>query len=284
MRVGIVGTSGFIGTNLKMYLEYRGMDVIEFRGRVTALEDVDSFFEYKMDAVINLSAHGNDSSHNQTSVDGLGSTFDTNVIGTSYLYTRFIDSNIKTFIQAGSSSEYGTYDLPLSVDTPLKGTTPYAVTKGAMSQLLSTMPTFPGKYVKVLRLFSVYGPHEKENRLIPTAFNAAEQGKIMNVSEGVHDFIYVEDVCWAFYTLLKNPEGTPSISHAASCQQYTNAQVVEMISQVTGKDIAIKKVENIRPADTTICWMSSAESLLVQPAFDLRRGLEATWQWRQNQS
>jgi len=281
MKVLVTGWRGFIGKNVTEYLESKGCEIIKFGGDLTDFANITQSFSENPDAVVHLAAYGNDSSHDQILPQGTAKTLETNVVGTSLLISEFIKSSARTFINIGSSSEYGTQRTPLSIKTPLEGITPYARSKAAVSTLLDGLHV-DGKYFRTLRLFSVFGPYEKENRLIPTVFRSAVTGQTMPLSSGVHDFIHVKDVCRSILHLLEMPEICPSITHAASGVQYTNQEVVELVEKVTSRVVSTRPVDKMRTFDTTNKWVSDTRSLLLDPIYTFQEGLEATWQWIQN--
>lgn len=271
MKVIIIGQSGFVGSNLFSFLKILGVDVLDIpRGDITDSHYRKLILSRKPDAVINLASYGNDSTHDQNSIAGLIKTNSVNLVGAIQLFNDCLRSGVKLFIQAGSSSEYGTHYSPLSIDTPLEGKTPYARTKSLFFHFLESMSDCPMK-IKYLRLFSVYGPQEKPHRFIPTLIRASKTGETVPLSEGSHDFVYVDDVCDAFYRLLTKPD-TPFVSHSATGKQYSNKEVVEIVEKISGKKINTYSAK-LRTFDTNY-WVSSYKDLLVKPNFSLEQGIK----------
>lgn len=272
MNILLIGHKGFIGKNLKDYLEKRGHLVIPFEGDIINFSDCIVNFQNKFDALINLAAYGNNSAHLK-GLAGDNRTIDTNLIGTINLIKLFLISNAKTFIIAGSSSEYGSINKPLSVDTlPIKdGQTMYSVTKKTISELFKGLDGISHKNFKVLRLFTVYGKGEADNHLIPTILRSIKEGSTMPLASGSHDFVYIEDVCRAFERLLTGI--SPTISHAATGKQYTNLQVVKTIEKITKKKLLFYKSPQMYKYDRRI-WVSDPKSILVKPKYDLEKGLK----------
>ncbi len=271
----MTGSRGFIGTNLKAFLTHHGHEIVDFEGSVEQLDVVKINFIQDFDAVIHLAAYGNDSSHDQNTQDGVMRTLNTNILGSTYLIDEFIRSKAKLFIFAGSSSEYGKQSKPMTANTRLDGTNPYATTKAAISSILSNLQV-DGKMFRVVRLFSVYGDHEKQNRLIPTAFRCAVTGEEMPLGDGVHDFVHIDDLCNNFLHLLSMPEICPVVSHIASGKQYSNQEVIKIVEEVTEKKIRTRPVGKLRTFDTQ-CWVSDLESILIKPKVSLKQGLAQIW-------
>lgn len=273
MTIAILGKHGFVGKNLTSFLEKQGENVLQSDVDVLDPTQLGVLFAQKPQIVINLAAYGNDSTHDQQSPEGIDRTIRTNI--PIELLSQFIRSESKVFIQAGSSSEYGKHDVPLSVDLPLNGETPYAKSKAAFSTLLKGMDV-DGKTFRTLRLFSVYGEGEAPHRFIPTALRAARDGETIPLSKGSHDFVHIDDVCRAFYRIILDARSTPLISHAASGVQYSNLEVIEYIEKITGKHIHTYP-EILRSFDTSF-WVSNTKDILVSPELSLEEGLRKTWQ------
>lgn len=110
----------------------------------------------------------------------------------------FKKKNISLFIQAGSSMEYGNLKSPNNEKSKCKPNSIYGKSKLKSSNYISKKSNF--RYV-ILRLYQIYGPHQKLNRVIPLAIKNLLQGKIFKTSSGnqVRDFLYVSD----FTNLIK---------------------------------------------------------------------------------
>lgn len=126
--------------------------------------------------------------------------YSTNFSFVSRLLAKLESLPIACYLQAGSSSEYGTNAAAPSEDAPVAPNSHYAVSKLATSNLIY----YYGKKRKLpcahLRLYSVYGPLEDSSRLIPSLVRQATQGRYPEFvdSQISRDFIYVDDVCAAF--------------------------------------------------------------------------------------
>ncbi len=108
-------------------------------------------------------------------------------------------SELKAFVQLGSSSEYGANCQAPSEDAPCWPDSDYAVSKVAATALTRFFALKHGLPAFTLRLYSVYGPYEDMSRLIPQISLRARQGgwpPLVNPNIS-RDFIYVDDVCRA---------------------------------------------------------------------------------------
>jgi len=103
--------------------------------------------------------------------------------------------SIKSFIQLGSSDEYG--DLPSpqsesSIPTPL---TSYSLSKFTITNLLLSLYASDNLPFIVVRPFLIYGPFQDSNRLFPYVISNCLSDSTFSVTSGVQhrDFLYVDD-------------------------------------------------------------------------------------------
>jgi UDP-glucose 4-epimerase len=106
-------------------------------------------------------------------------------------------------VQAGSALEYGAIEEPLDENAQALPTTTYGQTKLAATTILCHARDevrFPSV---TARLFTVFGPGEREGRLFPTLQAAAKTDGRVPLSDGTQarDFIYVEDAATALLGL-----------------------------------------------------------------------------------
>jgi nucleoside-diphosphate-sugar epimerase len=115
----------------------------------------------------------------------------------------------------GSAAEYGLRDnpAPIAENSPLLGTTPYALSKIAQNNLLE-QPEFARLSILYARVFNVWGVGMGATTLPGSLFDqlskASSQPLELRIRDcnSVRDFISVEKVCSLFYealTLLQNP-------------------------------------------------------------------------------
>ena len=76
-------------------------------------------------------------------------------------------TGVETFVNTGSSSEYGLKDHPPAEDESVEPNSIYAAAKAAATMLCQQAAASDGMNVSTLRLYSTYGPWEDPNRLIP---------------------------------------------------------------------------------------------------------------------
>ena len=141
--------------------------------------------------IFNLAAFGAYST--QKNLDRI---YQTNFNSTYILMEELKKRGFSAYLHAGSQSEYGFNCAAPSEEAELTPNSHYAVSKTADYYLLKYYGKIEKLPVVHLRLYSVYGPWEEPNRLIPTIIREAKKGRLPqfvdpNISR---DFVYVDDI------------------------------------------------------------------------------------------
>lgn len=99
-------------------------------------------------------------------------------------------------VHAGSAAEYGSAKGQLDEDTPPEPTSAYGRTKLLGTLELAVRGDLVGIRAVAARLFTVYGPGEHTDRLLPLLLEAAAKEQPIELTAGLNkrDFTYVEDV------------------------------------------------------------------------------------------
>ncbi|MDB5213310.1 MAG: UDP-glucose 4-epimerase [Myxococcaceae bacterium] len=109
------------------------------------------------------------------------------------------------FVQAGSSSEYGSNCTAPREDSAPVPDSDYAVSKVAASAFVQYAGKKRGLPAWVLRLSSVYGPYEDASRLVPRLLASARRGTyppLVNPKVS-RDFVFIDDVCKVFERVVE---------------------------------------------------------------------------------
>ncbi len=148
----------------------------------------------------------------------------------SNLVRFFSKKKINLFIQAGSSMEYGSTKSPNYENFKCKPKSYYGISKLKSTQLLKKS----GLNYIVLRLYQIYGPHQKINRLIPIAINQLLNNKDFNVSSGIQsrDFLYVDDFIKLIKKILISKKPLRGIFNVGSGKPFTVKQILEKIKKL----------------------------------------------------
>jgi polyisoprenyl-phosphate glycosyltransferase len=226
----IVGASGFIGGNLfhginqirnDVYAcsrnpkkSWRLTDVLNAQLVNSDIIDYEllqrTIKRIKPQTIFNLSAYGAYS--RQTDLEKIHLT---NYIGTLNLIRAVSEFGCTAFVQAGTSSEYGTNCSGPKELSELKPNSDYAVSKVGASYLIKYYGKNHNFPCVNVRMFSVYGPWEERDRLIPSIISHGLQGQYPPlVNKDIsRDFVYIDDCTNALIkTALKACRNNPGIS------------------------------------------------------------------------
>ncbi len=223
----ITGGNGFIGTQLRRELDKRKRGYLAI-----SHEHIKDAKLTPYNTMFFLSAYGNMYHH----IDD-AKIIQANVLDLIHLLFESMKVCFKSFIFVSSSS------VELEVQTT------YSRTKRASEEILLS---YIDKYdlpICIIRPFSVTGPGEQKEHLIPTLIDAAYAGKQVNlVLEPRHDFIDVRDVVGDMIKLADN--GAKGIHRLGNSIPISNAEVLNIVEDVTRHKVNINIVENVRKYDT----------------------------------
>lgn len=247
-RVLVTGASGFVGANLARRLIRGGHEVhlllrpeanmwrleemagkaalhyLNLENRSTVKAAVQ---EIRPQWAFHLAAYGAYSSQ-----QGIEQMVATNILGCCNLLDACVDVQVEAFINTGSSSEYGEKNHAPDEEEYLEPNSHYAVTKAAATHYCQFAARKHGCNAITARLYSIYGPYEDPNRLIPTLLVRGLQGKLPPLVSPLvaRDFVYVGDAVDALLGLAaaaEIPHG--SVFNVCTGNQIDLRQVVEVV-------------------------------------------------------
>jgi len=205
------------------------------------------------------------------------------VAATLQLLQAFHGRGGQRAVMAGTCAEYEWGSGVCSeATTPLKPATPYGACKHATQLLLAAYSQATGLCSAWGRVFHLYGPGEKPQRLVPQVIGALREGKPARCTSGeqVRDYLHVADVAQAFVTLLDSPQqGAVNIG---SGQPVTIKQIVmEIAAQLNRPDLPALGALATPPGEPheIVADASLLRSLGWSQGFGLRDGVRQTIEW-----
>jgi nucleoside-diphosphate-sugar epimerase/glycosyltransferase involved in cell wall biosynthesis len=224
--IAIFGAGGFIGANLTRTIGAHRRDVYAITHhayipwRLVGLQDTtttvkcditvpsevrDLFRTYRFRTVLFFATYGGYSK--QSNVEQI---YQTNIIGLLNVLSAAEESGIAAFVHAGSQSEYGLNCSGSKEDWALAPNSHYAVSKVSASYMIMHWGKQKEMPCVNLRLYSVFGPWEEPDRLIPTVIENGLKGSYPPFVDPdiSRDFVYISDVSRA--TLLAAVRGVHS--------------------------------------------------------------------------
>ena len=199
---------------------------------------------------------------------------------------------INAFIHGGSSSEYG-HHLGSGCHEELwpLPNSDYGRSKVMAGMLLADWTKHHHVPTANLRFFSVYGPLEDSQRLIPQLMILGQQGNFPPLASAslAHDFVYVDDVVDAIIRVGGQINKWPLLwgdpFNVATGKETTLQNVVDLAQKVM--ELKREPIFNNypqHPGDRD-GWSGDSKKIKEffgwQAATDLQGGLAKTWDWYQ---
>ena len=200
-------------------VKYLSLDIRDKKN----LNTIKDKFEY----VVNASGYGG---FNKSYKDSKNS--DAQLTGLKNLAAFFLNKKIKKFIQIGTSLEYGKNKSPNKENMiPKNPLTEYGNLKLNSTIYLKLLNKFFNFPAVVFRLYQVYGPEQKNNRLIGYLINSIKKNKKIQVSKGeqIRDFLYVTDFVNAIFLSLKKKNIEGEIFNIGFGKGYKVKEVIDNI-------------------------------------------------------
>jgi UDP-glucuronate 4-epimerase len=197
-------------------------------------------------------------------------------------------ASLRCFVNVSTSSVYGRHAYDPEDAAP-KPTSYYGVTKLAAEQLALALHREKGFPACSLRIFSVYGPRERPEKLYPKLIRSILTDTPFPLFEGSQEhsrsFTYVGDIVEGFTAVLNQPDQViGEIINLGSDVEMTTGQGIALIEQIMGK-AATFDLRPKRPGDQlhTCANIGKAQRLLgYTPHTKLEEGLKAEVDWYVN--
>lgn len=294
-RIIVTGGTGFIGEHLVSKLAREGKDVTVLKhsqtlsesvqtsdirtdeGDITEFDKLPSFEEY--DTVVHLAGKVSVSD----SIKNPRNTFKANIHGTENVLERARLDDINKVLYLSSASVYGDPEsLPISEEVTTSPLHPYAASKLAGENMVEAYTHSYDMNSVSARVFTVYGPGQKSDNLVPEVIQQLERGvdvvELGNI-EPTRDFIYVKDVAKAIITLLNNLEEGYDVYNIGSGNENSVEKIVRQLLIAKGSTATIDSSTG-RKDDIEIERMVSDSTKLRnlgwEPEYDLEKGIRAT--------
>jgi dolichol-phosphate mannosyltransferase len=226
----VFGAGGFIGANVmrailavrndcfavthQQYLPWRLVELPPSNILYADLTDaasVDEIFDrYGFKTIFDFAAYGAYSRQDDAEL-----IYRTNVLGMVDLLERAASKGFAAYVHAGSSSEYGNNCSAPGEEDALEPNSHYAVSKVSAAYLVKFLGQVRKLPVINLRYYSIYGPYEEPDRLVPKLIEHGLQGGYPSLVDPdiSRDFVYVDDaVESAILAATRGVTATPGAS------------------------------------------------------------------------
>lgn len=295
-RVFVSGGTGFIGRHLLRRLVGEGHQVVALvhsrrlpdddwtpevetvSGDVTDIETLPDLDD--ISRVFHLAGKGSVSD----SIARPARTYEINTGGTHNLLEKVRTAAVDEFVYLSSATVYGNpVNLPIDESHPVSGIHPYAASKLAGEHFVEAYANAYGIKAATARGFTVYGPGQSSDQLIPTIIEQVHEGgpvRLGNISPS-RDFVHVDDIVTGLSTIAENLTSDYRVNNIGSEQETTVEKVVEsLLDEMEAGDIDVISSSSGRDADVEIARMASDCTRLKElgwsPQYGLQTGLRDT--------
>jgi dTDP-glucose 4,6-dehydratase len=272
MKIIVTGGAGFIGSNLILYLhktypdvEILNIDKLTYASDLSYLDRIKNSDRYRFeqidivdrdairkivqewqpDGVIHLAAE----SHVDNSIKGPEPFIYSNVVGTFNLldecrllwFDEVSSQEAMRFLHISTDEVYGTLgDTGLfSETTPYAPNSPYSASKAGSDFLVRSYFHTYGMNTVITNCSNNYGPHQHDEKLIPTVIRKALAGEPIPVygkGDNVRDWLFVEDHCRALATVFY--EGSAGEQYnIGGDNEWKNIELVNLLCDILNDEV-----------------------------------------------
>lgn len=290
-KVLITGGTGFIGKNVVAELIKRGYEVhslvfppfapeqkglVQYEMNLMDSNAVDKFLsEHHFENLIHLAWYVGKGCH----------IADQNIdwtISTLNLLTSFQKYGGKTFVGAGTISEYEyKFGYLLEDETPTSPETLYGESKNSVYKIAKTFCKQHDMKFKWPRIFNLYGPNEKPQRLMPSVINSCLKGEDVKVSDCLkfQDYLHVEDTARGIVEVFESDiQGAVNICSGKPVQL---RYIVNKIAELTNfkGNILWGAIPAAFGDEVVVGNNDKLKSIGWSPKYTLDEGLQQTINW-----
>jgi dTDP-glucose 4,6-dehydratase len=260
-KIIVTGGLGFIGSHFVNYVrentdhEVLIIDKLTYAGNPNNIilptaylkKDIcdvvpDDLGDY--DYIVNFAAE----SHVDNSIkDGLPFV-KSNVQGTfNMIEVARKNKNLIKFLHISTDEVYGDIDEYSAIETDnIIPSSYYSATKASADMLVISAGRTYGFPYLITRTCNNYGENQHSEKFVPKIIRSIKNGDEVPVygdGEQVREWIHADDNAKAILTLLMSDE-VNTVYNIGTGESYTNNQIIKMISNILGKNVKFKYVED----------------------------------------
>lgn len=297
MRVLVTGANGFVGSNLRPYLEKKAAEIVgtdidrsDVNGDLTDPSFVNEVLGNRdFDSIVHLAGIVSI----PKSLEDPYNCYRVNCFATLNLLNMAARKKISRFVYASSNNVYGPpRTLPVKETDPYNPRAPYDISKVVSEHFVKSFHQHQGLSTVVLRSWNLFGPHDQPTRAVPRFIKACLAGEPIPLYNGGRDadnFYHVNNYCEAAYIALTSPKAVGEIFNVGTGNETTVRQLAQTIKKITGSSSKLQILPprtalEAKPRRTNPSIGKIKRLLGYKPVLGLKEGLEQTLDWYRNNS
>lgn len=168
-------------------------------------------------------------------------TLRVNVEGTQSVLRAAAAAGVERVVFASSGAVYADSGSELEESSPISPVDVYGWSKLFGEQLCELNHSLHGLPAVICRLFNNYGPRETNPHIIPEIINQLRAGDSLKLGKisTVRDYIHTRDCASALIKLAGRCNGGISVFNVASGEGFTVRQIIEMIGELSGRQLEV---------------------------------------------
>ena len=296
----VIGGTGFIGTALLKRANFLGLKTTSLSlnkpSSINTLDQtrylytdtsnkkkVEYILQDKFNYVVNLAGYVD----HKLIKDGGFDIIESQLRLLNNLISTVNTQTLERFIQIGSSDEYGLNKSPQEESYRENPISPYSLSKVINTQYLQMLNQTENFPSVMLRLFLVYGPYQKFDRLIPFIIKSCLENNKFSLTEGAQlkDFCYVFDVVEAIIKSLTAKNISGQIINIGSGNTVSVKEIATKIVSLIKLGNPDFNKKNSKTIENKILFPNISKSyrtLEWMPTTSLEKGLIETIAWYKN--
>ncbi|MEL1252637.1 NAD-dependent epimerase/dehydratase family protein [Flavobacterium sp. DGU38] len=233
MKITITGQSGFVGTNLKNYLNSYKVEPLSIR------YIPNQKIEINTEIVIHLAGKA----HDLKKVSQPKDYYEANYELTQQLFDSFLNSEASVFIfistvKAVADEVEGIVTEEMRPDPK----THYGISKLQAEEYILRKELPEGKRVYILRPCMIHGPGNKGNLNLLYQLVAKGFPWPLGAFENQRSFLSIENLCFVIKELLEQPNIPSGIYNVADDGYLSTNELISILGESLGKKVSILKI------------------------------------------
>jgi len=288
----ITGANGFVGTNLREYLEKKGHKTIrtdvadaDITGDLTDQHFVlEELAGGDFDAVVHLAGLINV----PKSIEDPYACYRINCFGTLNMLKMAVEKKVERFVYISSNNVYGSPKrLPIREDDPFNPRAPYDFSKVVGEYLVTSFHNTLNLPTTILRSWKMFGPHDVPTAAVPRFIKACLANTpipLYNGGRDTNDVYYVENFCSAIRLAINHPAAVGERFNVGTGNEISVKEQAQLIRKLTRSSSKVQLLPPRTPTEKTPMRTRPSigkirRVLGYKPVVSLREGLEKTIRW-----